>query len=767
MKNFTQHKILGSNGPIILLVLFFLIQIQETQAQHISNNGTYISITNGTVIGMDSITNYNSATLVNNGTFSAHTVNNSGTLANGGSFTATDVNNTLTFGNTGTLTATTVINSGTGTFENLNIFSAPTVNNSGTFTNDGSFTATDVNNTLTFGNRGTLTADSVINSGTFENLNTFSAPTVNNSGTFSNGGSFTATDVNNTLTFGNTGTLNVTTINNEGNTLGDGTYNITGDFTSSGSFLSEAGAVNMNGTSSQIMTMAATTFNNLTINNAGSVTLISTQTVITNNLTINSGKIFKIEADKNLTVTGTINNYGGTSGFVLKSNNLGTASLIHNTIDVPVTVQRYISGVAEDWHFLSAPVSDQSISGGWNPSGTYGNGTGYDLYLFNEPTPCWTYQLNFSVAPTWPSIHPSANFVTGRGYLYSIQATNPTKEFIGLLNNGTISYPITNVSPDPIVKGFNLIGNPYPSSIDWKSGSGWIRTDLVPSGGGYDMWIWSAASNNYGVYNSNGEIGTNGVSQYIAPTQGYFVRAESNGNIRMSNTIRVNNGASNWLQGTNTGINNLKIRIASNDGHGYDEVLLKFGYPENEAGALKLFSQNEAAPSAYFYDLNKDLSVRYLTDTIENSRIPLRFRAGKNGSFSLSVNAEIAAFDVLLLEDKKTNTITDLKANSDYDFNGATGDAVNRFVLHFKAMNITTEDLPVTIYYDGNEINVDLTLVTEQTEIKIYDMLGRLILEKKKEGEMIHRFKINTKNAAYIVVANSNGKSKRRVLLVY
>jgi hypothetical protein len=697
MKNFTQHKILGSNGPFILLVLFFLIQILETQAQYISNNGTYISITTGTVIGMDSITNYNSATLANNGTLTIITVNNTATIVN---------NETL---------------------------AAATINNPGTFQNTKTLTATDVNNTLTFGNTGTLTATTVINSGNFEN----------------------------------TGTLNVTTINNEGNTLGDGTYNIIADFTSSGTFFSEAGSVHMNGASPQIMTMAAATIYSLTINNPVSVTLISTQTVITNKLTINSGKILKIEADKNLTVTGTINNYGGTSGFVLKSNNLGTASLIHNTIDVPVTVQRYISGAAEDWHFLSAPISNQSISGSWSPSGTYGNGTGYDLYIFNEPTPCWTYQFNITVAPTWPSIHPTTNFVTGRGYLYSTQAANPTKEFVGLLNNGTISYPITNESPDLVVQGFNLIGNPYPSSIDWKSVTGWTRTNLVSSGGGYDMWIWNQESNNYGVYNSIGNIGTNGITQHIAPAQGYFVRAVSNGNISMSNAVRVNTGASNWLKGTNSGINSLKIRITSKDAHGYDEVLLQFGYPENEAGALKLFSQNEAAPSVYLYDLNKDLSVRYLTDAFENSKVPLYFKAGKNGSYSLSVNAEIAAFDVLLLEDKKTNTITDLKANSDYEFNGATSDTANRFVLHFKDMNIEAENLPVTIYYDGNEINVDLTLVTEQTEIKIYDMLGRLVLEKKKEGEMIHRFKINSKNAVYIVVANSNGKSTNRVLLVY
>jgi hypothetical protein len=34
------------------------------------------------------------------------------------------------------------------------------------------------------------------------------------------------------------------------------------------------------------------------------------------------------------------------------------------------------------------------------------------------------------------------------------------------------------VLADAVVRGFNLIGNPYPS-IDWKSGTGWLRTDLV------------------------------------------------------------------------------------------------------------------------------------------------------------------------------------------------------------------------------------------------------------------------------------------------
>jgi hypothetical protein len=133
----------------------------------------------------------------------------------------------------------------------------------------------------------------------------------------------------------------------------------------------------------------------------------------------------------------------------------------------------------------------------------------------------------------------------------------------------------------------------------------------------------------------------------------------------------------------------------------------------------------------------------------------------------LQIDAEIADYEVLLLEDKKTNVITDLKVNAEYDFRGSISDAANRFVIHFKAFSFTTGELPATIYSNGNEILVDLTLVAEQTEIKVYDLLGRLILATKKEGEMLYRFKMNSKNTVYIVVANSNGKTTSKVVLVH
>lgn len=509
-----------------------------------------------------------------------------------------------------------------------------------------------------------------------------------------------------------------------------------------------------------------TIFGNLTVNDTAAASL-DTNMVVEGNLAVGASGIFTIEAGKTLTVVGTITNSAGNAGLVLKSTAAGTASLIHNTNSVPATVQRYISGNAEDWHFLSSPVSNQSISGGWIPSGTYGNGTGYDLYMWHEPTPCWVYHLNTTVTPTWPVTHTSTDFVPGQGYLYSVQAANPTKEFAGNLNNGNLTYPLTFESPDLDLKGFNLIGNPYPSSIDWRSASGWTRTNLLETGGGYDLWIWNPAANNYGVINSAGiGAGTNGATRHIAPMQGFFVRAASSGNIGLTNDTRVHDGASGWFLPPNFG--KLTVQVESAAGNGFDEVLLQFGYPKNEPGAAKIFSPKSDAPSLYMTQKGKDLSVRYFTNTAENPTVPLHFKPGSNGLFTFSANFDYDEFDYLLLDDKKLKVTQNLKDTITYQFEASVQDAPDRFVLHFAPKGTQPGDkLPARIFYEGNELVIDLSFVDASTEVKIIDVLGRVVLQTNLDGNQVHRLTPDTKNQVVVVNATSGKKSFNQKVFAY
>jgi hypothetical protein len=520
-------------------------------------------------------------------------------------------------------------------------------------------------------------------------------------------------------------------------------------------------------------------FYNLTIDNSTGVTL-NTDFAINNNLIINSGKLFTLSAAKNLSVNGSITNSAGNSGFILNSDATGTASLIHNTNDIPATVQRYVSGNAEDWHFLSSPVSNQSISGSWLPSGTYGNGTGYDLYLWNESNSCWIYKLNTTSTINWNTVHPGSNFEVGRGYLYSVQATTPTKEFAGNLNNGTINYGLTYNGTDASLKGFNLVGNPYPSTIDWKAAAGWTRTQLTISGGGYDMWIWNPAANNYGVYNSadTDDSGTNSVTRYIAATQGYFVLASGAGNMTTTNSVRLGDATASWFKkgSTEKGAQNMEemsvskvcLSVKSDAGYGSDEIQLKHGYSVNKSSTLKLFSSVVTAPSLYINSGAKYLSVNYLTDTIENPYAKIMFTPGKAGKFTIDCNFNQDDYETVILEDLKMNYTQNMKTQKTYSFTASVADNANRFVLHFGPVRDTAEngELPARVYSNGTHLIVDLTLVSMPTDVFVYDLMGKLLLRQKVQGKTQHNLTLNTNTQILIVyLKNPSGSLTKKIFL--
>lgn len=561
--------------------------------------------------------------------------------------------------------------------------------------------------------------------------------------------------------------------------VSDGELYVQNNFVNNGQTSATSGATFFNNDSLNVQSISGTStetqFYNLTIDNL-SVVYQNMDVLVDNIFLINTGNSYTVLPAKKLTVTSVISNLAGNSGLILQSDSSGTASLIHHSDNVSATVERYISGAAEDWHFLSSPVENQTIANSnWVPSGTYGNGTGYDLYVWEESSSCWVYQLNTTGTPNWSTAHPQTNFIPGRGYLYSAQQLNPTSNFQGILNNGTVSYSTTaNSAVDVNLTGFNLIGNPYASAIDWKATTGWTRSNLVDSGGGYDMWIWNATANNYGVFNSNGTIGTNGVTQYIGAMQGFFVRAASNANIAMTNDVRLHTGASYWLKTgqTKNSVNNpikLKVKIASESNAGFDEVLFHFGHSNNTAGAAKLFSAFKNAPSVYTNMEAEKLSVKYLTDTIQNPSVPVCFQPGENGRFTLSFDAENGNFKYLFLEDKIQKTLHNLLENPQYIFNSSVNDASERFVLHFTSKNSVLEDntLEAPIYYDGASIVIDLRLVDDVADVTVFDVLGKQLIHKNLEGQSIHRLSISSKNQLYLVTLKTKDKSLRKKIIVY
>ncbi|MDD4740018.1 MAG: GLUG motif-containing protein [Bacteroidales bacterium] len=496
---------------------------------------------------------------------------------------------------------------------------------------------------------------------------------------------------------------------------------------------------------------------------------ISTAVTI-KSINIQPNSVVTIAPKGSLSVSGTLNNMAGTSGLVVSSTAAGTGSLIHNTVGVPATFQRYIPGEAETWHILSSPMTDQPISGNFTPPGSYADGTGYDFFTWYEPDTSWVYLLNDSYPPTWLTANGNNNFLQGRGYMVEYQQQYPTLVFSGTLNNGEVSIPVTKTTGVGDLFGSNQLGNPYPSSIDWKAATGWSRTSLQQIAGGCSVWIWNDTAYNYGVYNSAsiGDMGTLGITRYIAPTQGFFVQAAQSGNITMNNSIRVHNNASEWFKSTAQRHDQFFLTVISADGWGQDEILIGLDKREQASGSFKRFSFVKTAPALWIPDKGQFYSSLLFDSLTDHPVIPVAFRAGAAGSYRITSWFEKEMMQTAILIDKKTGQRIDLLETDEYLFQASPKDDAGRFVLQLQEGLFPDphQPLPVRIFACNGILTIDLRLVEHPCAVKVFDPLGNLLLDQTIEGGEQTNFPMFARRGMFIVrIQNEQGKAINKIVL--
>ncbi len=402
-----------------------------------------------------------------------------------------------------------------------------------------------------------------------------------------------------------------------------------------------------------------------------------------------------IEDNGSLTTSSNLSNNGT---LTIQSNADGTGSLIIEgdlTNSGTMTAQRYITGSSLAWHLLSSPVSDQEISGNFTDA------NGYDFFMYDEPGNWWVNKKNTTVSPTWLEANGSNNFVPGRGYMVAYTDPNTNaKSFSGTFNQGTVSIAVSNtVSND--YSGSNLVGNPYPSSIDWKAASGWTRDMLNNESGGYEIYIWNGTINQYGTFLSNASSGTNGVTQYIAPMQGFYVKAASSGTLQMTEDVCVHQNAS-WLKEDAAEVDVIRLKV-SNPQYGADEIVLEQN-AESKGGAEKWFSMVEEAPSLWVNQDDEKYSILLSSGTQQKDVYDIGFIAGAEGEYRIQAEFPLEKYPNLSLEDTKQNIVHEL-AEGDYFFSAALNDNETRFKLHLNTTGVAEmASKAVYAYALGNEI---------------------------------------------------------------
>lgn len=466
----------------------------------------------------------------------------------------------------------------------------------------------------------------------------------------------------------------------------------------------------------------------LTVTNNANV-IVSPNHIINLNgtLTVETGSTFTLESNAILLQGGTTN---GNSG--------------------AISVKRNSSPLYRlDYTLWTSPVASQNLFG-FSPQ-TLTN----RFYTYKESTNVYSA---LDMYTNELALNSGSTFQTGRGYLIrtpnnwvDVSTGTPVSypgSFTGVPNSGDIAIPINKTAGDPDTYGYNAVGNPYPSPIS-------ITTFLSDNSGliGSTLWFWRKLNNinqtlpgqattSYVTY-SGGTFSSGAEAYYnIEPGQGFFVKANTAGSLQFKNTQReANNGRFFRTNSqTNTvGEGRLWLYLKNND---VEVGNLAIGYKDGATNNL-----DEIFDGAYINDSplaltslvdNKELSVQHrATPFTDTDVVPLSFKTDVAGTFSIVFNdadGELTTQEVYL-EDLLLGLIVPIKTTA-YSFSSNAGVFADRFRIVYvdNALGIVTPSFnanQIVIYKNGENDLIVNSGNTVMSEVKIFDIKGRLITERK------------------------------------
>ncbi|OIP82594.1 MAG: hypothetical protein AUK44_07440 [Porphyromonadaceae bacterium CG2_30_38_12] len=439
---------------------------------------------------------------------------------------------------------------------------------------------------------------------------------------------------------------------------------------------------------------------------------------------------------------------------------MGTASFVDerladNPLPIAGTVEQAINETNRNW-YVAVPVSGKVAS---------------DITLLGAKI----VQRNEAQA-SWVDVLSGTELTPGIGYIAVASASSGTTTWSlnGNLKSGKVEIPVTRSGESSA--GFNLLGNPYPSYLNWEQVLNLNATNaslLQPS-------IWyrtkSGASYAFQTYNSEGRIATpTTTSGYIPPMQAFWVRANSAGTVTFTNAMRSHgDGTSNKLKAPSAK-NQKIIRLQVSNATATDETVVYFN--ENAQNSFdkfdteKMFNNEASQPELYTKANNEKLVINGLREVGDNQEIPLGLTYTQGGNLKLKL-AERSNFDSntkVYLLDKVDNTEIELTPETEYTFNtAATKNNESRLSLLFRVMGVTTNidntsKLNAQVFVNAaNQITI---IAPEKSNYVIYNAVG----QKVNEGVTnTNKTIVNGTNGLgiYVVMISEDGRNNSTRLIL-
>jgi len=547
-------------------------------------------------------------------------------------------------------------------------------------------------------------------------------------------------------------------IANNGNIVLASNWTNNGSFTHNGGAVVFAGAVQTLGGSSQ------TTFNNLTVAAGSNTSIISAGQMVKGVVLCDD----TLNADGNLTLLST-----ATQTALVDGSGLG--EVLGN-----LSMQRYLpSGFG--YKYFSSPFKADTVN---DFSQEINLATSFpDLYSFDESLASngWVNYTN-----------PSGLLSPFAGYAVNFGPLSPalTVSLTGVVSNHTITSTLYNHNMT-YTQGFNLVGNPYPSPINWDIAGGWTKTNIDNA-----IYYFSAGTTDQytGTYSSyvNG-VSSDGIAgNMIAAMQGFFVHA-SNGSFPVTAQLAVNNAARNTNPSTVFLGYNVPhtpaplIRVSAgfaDEGIAGDPAAFYFkagadGTFNKKLDALKLMNTHTGIPNLYAVSSDAEkLSVYALPDTFDSLTIvPLGLKTAKDGWISF-IATEIKNMPpglYVYLSDAKTGVKQDLQNAPPYRLYLAAGEYKNRFFLNFSTKEWASPGGTGSASFTGTfkaysadgKLFVNAGLPSgEKGEIRVINMLGQVILHQEVSGNAYQPVNSYFTSGIYLVNFVAPGRIRTKKIFI-
>lgn len=382
--------------------------------------------------------------------------------------------------------------------------------------------------------------------------------------------------------------------------------------------------------------------------------------IIRANATIPNGTVATV---KNITLE-------GTSTLTLAD---GGQLIAENSVNL--TVQK--NATANSWMGISAPVFyGPTSSSEYYDATNIKDGT-YDLLQYAEGS------------STWQSQKTTSSMSQERGYIYR-RADATTLTFTGSTHVGDQSANslVTFSASDASLKGFNLIGNPYPHAIYY--GAAIPTTDLAAG-------FYILQTNGTWRTVAGADINTTAIGV------GEAIMVKASAAISPFEMTDVATAPTSSKAHTAT----LTFTVSNDE---YSDVA--YAMFSNGEGLPKMSHLNAEAPMLYIPTDEGRYAIAMMEESVES--FPLNFNG--YGEYTLSVNNS-TAFGYLHLIDRATGRDIDLLRQSTYTFN-ANGSS-DRFTVK---LSPSTEENGRAIFVWQENGNV----VVEGTgELQVFDVMGR------------------------------------------